>query len=510
MTPLALALTNIQVFSNNIIGLPLYNYQIEPITAVLQSVLNKQGNDFLIVMPRQSGKNEAIAHLQVLLLNIFQRVGGRIVFGAIGDGLGRGKTRLEDRLDNPLNDKSWRKGTKPIRRTLGKADVAFLSSFPTAHARGETASILLIIDELQDQDAPYIEQVFEPMRATNNATAVYIGTVRLKSDALWQKKLELEQATAEDGIQRVFFVYPPDVTAENRDYEQFLQRKVDKHGRNHPIIASEYFLEPIDAKGGMFPPRRLALMRGSHTQQHTPENDKSYLMTIDIGGQDEATTDPVAQLTNPSRDYTTATEFKIVTTNNQTELPTYQAVDTLMLHGNRHFETSPGNPSATEQLETFINHWQPAHIIIDETGIGEAIQSWLALKFPKRVTGYKFTSTSKASLGSLFISLIENGRFKYWLSETEYDDAWWFFTQANACNYDIKVGGDIERHMQWSVPTNHTTKTPTGSTLTHDDRLISAALITHADELIQCGTITLGQAESIIIKPLDPLTNLVF
>ena len=74
---------------------------------------------------------------------------------------------------------------RPVRRILGKASVVFLSTHPSAATRGETADWLLVIDELQDQVASHIEAVFEPMRAANNATALYIGTVKTTIDALW-------------------------------------------------------------------------------------------------------------------------------------------------------------------------------------------------------------------------------------------------------------------------------------------------------------------------------------
>jgi hypothetical protein len=35
-----------------------------------------------------------------------------------------------------------------------------------------------------------------------------------------------------------------------------------QYGRHHPIIASEYFLEPIGSGAGLFPARRRTLMRG--------------------------------------------------------------------------------------------------------------------------------------------------------------------------------------------------------------------------------------------------------
>jgi hypothetical protein len=198
-------LRHIDLFSQHVLRMPLYPYQIAPLRAIVDSVLQRRGYDFLLVFPRQSGKNEAVAHLFVYLLNVLQRHGGSMVFAAIGDGLGRGLRRLEERLDNPWNRGRWRKGGRPLRRLLGKAGVVFLSSHPQAYARGETAHWLLVIDELQDNDAQHIEAVFEPMRAATNATAVYLGTVRFSSDALWQKRLELERQQAADGVQRVFW-----------------------------------------------------------------------------------------------------------------------------------------------------------------------------------------------------------------------------------------------------------------------------------------------------------------
>ncbi|NIV33210.1 MAG: hypothetical protein GWN58_28320, partial [Anaerolineae bacterium] len=77
-----------------------------------------------------------------------------------------------------------------------------------------------------DQDGPHIESVFTPMRAANNATAVYIGTVKLTTDFLWQKKQELEREEARDGLRRVYMVDPETVIAENPYYRDFLDGQV--------------------------------------------------------------------------------------------------------------------------------------------------------------------------------------------------------------------------------------------------------------------------------------------
>ena len=503
--------TNQALFSRHILKTPLFKYQIDPLNAILDSVLNQRGDEFLLAAPRQSGKDESIIHLLTLLLNLFQRAGGNIVYGDIGDGVDRFIERLEDALNNDLNKNQWSKTSKPVKRNLGKAAVVFKSSHPTAHARGETAKILLVINEAQDQDAAHIQAVFEPMRAFTNATAVYAGTVKLTTDFLWQKKQTLERISQEKGSQRVFLIHPDQVTAENPAYNAFLSAQVAAHGRNHPIVASEYFMEPIGGAGGLFPPRRIALMKGTHGRSRQPEPGKIYLAVIDVAGQDEAATDPIAQLKNPARDYTICTIFEYVPAGFGQIDPSFHAVDIFVDHGSRHFEDHPGRPALAKRLLAFLNHWQVAHTVCDESGVGEGLTSWLAGILGKtRVTGFKFSPVSKADLGNKFLSLIETGRFKYWLDEIELSDSWWFFQQAAACGYEVPANGRFERDLRWSVPTNHKTHTPTGIQLTHDDRLLSAALIAHTDELLRNGIIILGTAQSTIIKPQDPLANLSF
>ena len=511
MNPAALGhcLTHPKDFSETILDFPLHQYQIKPIAAVLNSILHQHGREYLIIMPRQSGKNEAIAHLLVMLLNLFQRSGGNIVYGAIGDGIGRGIGRLQSRLDNPLNQKKWTKAANPTRRSLGKASCVFLSSHPQAYSRGETADILLVIDELQDQDASHIEQVFEPMRAAQNATAVYLGTVKFSHDALWQKRQELERLSRQDGLQRVFLILPDTVTAENASYGRFLAAKIAKFGRDHPIISSEYFLEPIDGTGGLFNKSRRTLMMGTHGRTHAPDPHATHIATIDVGGQDEAATDPIAALNNPARDYTTVTIIAVDTTN---PLPIYNAVDIFTDQGSRHFQDVPGRPSLAKRIDAYLEHWQVAHTIIDASGVGEGLADWLAARRPNRVTQFKFTARTKAALGSAFIAAIETGRFKYWSDDADdiLSDGWWFWQQAAACAYELPPDGRFDTHLRWFVPATHKTNTPNGNLPTHDDRLLSAALITQADELIASGELQTGQGISAVIRPRDPLANLSF
>jgi hypothetical protein len=511
-------LSDITHFSNLVIKVPLRPYQLTPLQPVIDSILHQRGTEFLVIYPRQAGKNEAIAQLLVYLLNLFHRVGGNIVYGATADGLGMGIQRLEDRLDNVWNWGHWTAKTRPRRRVLGKAAVLFLSTYPQAATRGQTAHWLLVIDETQDQDAAHIEAVFTPMRAANNATAVYIGTVRLTSDFLWQKKTELERETVSDGIQRVFMVGPDEVCQEVPAYRQFLDRQVRKHGRHHPIVASEYFLEPIDGGGGLFDERRRLLMRGSHPRLAAPLSGELYVATLDVAGEDEAATDPVAQLNRPGRDYTVATVYRVrfPPPGVYAPGPTYEAVDVFVDHGSKHFQDHPGQPALVHRLHAWLASWGIAHLVSDETGVGLGLTSWLAAALgERRLTGFTFSRNSKARLGSLFLSLVETGRFKYWTGDedTPLSDGWWFWRQVEACSYDLPPGGGFDTHLRWEVPASHKTPAPGGKGTalpTHDDRLISAALVAELDRLYRDGSLILGTAESAVIVARNPLEGLKF
>ena len=545
-------LSDITHFASLVTQQPLREYQIAPLRPIIQSILNQDGYEFLLVFPRQSGKNEAIAQLLTYLLNLFCRVGGNIIYGAVSDTLGLGIDRLEKRLDNNWNLGQWTSRGKPAQRCLLNACVAFLSTHPQATARGHTAHWLLVVDEAQDQVGPHLEAVFTPMRAAYNATAVYIGTVKLTTDFLWTKKRELEAEQHADGIQRVFMVTPEQVVAENHAYQRFLERQVQKHGRHHPTIASEYFLEPVDGSGGLFDARRVSLMRGSHPRLHTPSLPPSfagdlrrggsssalphagggggkgslYVATLDVAGEDEAATDPLAQLANPGRDYTVATIFEVEfqPPGVYAAGPTYRAVDVFVDHGSKHFSRdtlTPGGEGKGEgdvalihRLHGFFQHWDVAHLVADQSGVGQGLVSWLqAAMGEHRVTGYGFSGrTQKAALGSAFVALVETGRFKYWTGDEDQpgSDGWWYWQQVAACTYELPPDGQYDRDLRWFVPANHRTDTPTGRELTHDDRLVSAALIAELDRLYRTGHLTLGTGASEMIAPRDPFGSAIY
>lgn len=524
-------LTSIDLFSRLIIRIPLRPYQLEPANAVIQSCLHSQGSEFLWVFPRQSGKDETIAQLVVFLLTLFQRVDACIVHVyPTQQQIPIGTTRLQRRLDNLWTAGHWWTKAKPIRLGIGKAMCAFFSGHAQSRAEGATANLLLIVNETQDQDEAIVERRFTPMRASTNASALFVGTVRTTTDYLWRVKTRLEDLQARDGERRVFIVTADQVGQSNPHYADFVANQIRLKGRQHPTVKTELFNEPLDTAAGLFPPRRIALMQGTHERQRSPlpvygegRGGGIYIATLDVAGQDEGTTDGMfADLVNPARDYTVATIFQVIPpvyggdTGGGDIGPTYHAVDVFVDHGTRHFQPAPGQPPLFDRLLAYLKHWQPIALIADASGVGQGITDALTKAWPRQIVAFDFAKGhAKAQLGNDFIALVETGRFKYWTDTPPSPlcgeeargevDSWWFFEQCRFCGYELAEGLPIERGLKWGVPGNATTQGPDGhTTLVHDDRLLSAALIAEADRRQRAGEIFIGTVESHVIQRPAP------
>jgi hypothetical protein len=331
--------------------------------------------------------------------------------------------------------------------------------------------------------------------------------VRTTADFLWVKKGELEAAEA-DGIRRVFLVGPEQVTAANPAYAGFLAEQVRRYGRRHPIVAAEYFLEPADGAGGLFPPARLALMRGHHPRQRAPRPGERYVATLDPAGADPAAAGE--PLTNPGRDFTVATLFRLAGAADGSTGPVYEAVDVFTDQGAPHFRGEPGRPSLAERLLAWLRRWDPAHVIIDAAGVGQGLADWLGERLGRgRVTAYPISSAAaKARLGSDFLALIDTGRFRYWAGdpnssaeEAPLSDGWWFWRQAEACAYSLGPGGRFDRDLRWGVAESARVATPLGPRPVHDDRLLSAALVAELERRRAAGKLPLGEGVSRVVGP---------
>ena len=152
---------------------------------------------------------------------------------------------------------------------VGRASARFLSAAPGANARGQTADLLLVANEAQDIQPEVWDAVFDPMAAATNATTLFLGTVWSRETLLARQMRYLEELERRDGERRVWRVPWEEVARDLPAYGERVRARIAQFGSGHPFIRTEYCLEELEGEGGLFPPQRLAQMRGDHPRAGT-------------------------------------------------------------------------------------------------------------------------------------------------------------------------------------------------------------------------------------------------
>ncbi len=529
---------DIGLFIDKLSPIRLRSYQREAAYAIAKSVIQKQGLSFVIMFPRQSGKNELQAQVETYLLLLLHKLDAEFVklSPTWKPQSLNAMRRLERNLKkNFITRSRWTKETGYIFR-VGSARIYFLSASPTANVVGATASWLLECDEAQDVLIDKWDKEIAPMAASTNATRVFWGTAWTSQTLLARERRAALEAEKIDGIKRVFEITANQVREEVPAYGKFVDSEIAKHGRNHPFIRTQYFSEEIDEQTGMFTAERLALMQGTHQPALSPEPGHSYAFCIDVGGEDFSDHSPLpmgegrgeGSMTD-GHDSTTLTIFDIAQP--ARDLlgfgPSFHAVY-------RKAWTGAAHVKVFQQVQAFAELWNPYRIVVDATGVGEGLTSFLMRAYPSAVIPFKFTQASKSELGWKLISLIESGRYKEYsfpLGETlvgaqglrpglaqglrpglaqsahqeEFDSNLaalqeLFFEQCKRTTFELMPGpGKLTR---WSVPEGARSFN-SGEPL-HDDLLLSAALVAAlSDE-------PWGTAESVVIKGYNPILEMAF
>ncbi len=139
--------------------------------------------------------------------------------------------------------------------------------------------------------------------------------------------------------------------------------------------------------------------------------------------------------------------------------PTYRVVKRLQWTGANHL-------TLFGALKSLGEAWQPQHIVIDATGVGEGLWAMLDRAFPRRVQPVKFTRQEKSEIGWRFLSIIETGRFRDCCPTDEVR------AQYAACRSEILPGPA------------HTLRggAPEGSPI-HDDIVLADSLVASLDQL---------------------------
>lgn len=438
-------------------------YQLEVARAVADSVVNSRGLTFSVEIARQGGKNELSAQLEVLLLTLFIQRGGNAVkcSPTFKPQTVISMMRLKERLNDWGYARIWKNEMGYILR-LGNARQIFLSADESANVVGNTAHILLEIDESQDVSKEKYTKEFKPMGAATNVTTVHYGTTWDDSTLLEEVKqfnLELER---KDGIKRHFRYDWQDVAKYNPDYLSYVEGERSRLGESHPLFLTQYCLEPIHGGGGFLNAQQRAQLQSAHIRRHEPESSKTYVAGIDLAGTAEEADDAALRSVKPRQDSTVVTigELDFSVCSDIVPLPQVNIVEHYCWTGKPHVEQYP------RLLDVLKNVWRVKRAVVDATGVGAGVASFLsnALGTPL-IIPFLFTQPSKSRLGFELLAAINSGRAKMYARDNseEYREFWFQMAKAKS---NFRANQTIDFYVD--------------PTVGHDDFLSSLALLVEA------------------------------
>ncbi len=490
-------------------------YQRGIANAVKDSILNHRGLTFIVILPRQSGKNELQAHLFAWLLFRYAQHGGNIisVSPTFNPQTLNNMNRVSRSLDACVGSRGIWKSSQGRIYALKNARLLFYSGETSAKVVGATADLLLSVDEAQDISSAKFDKDFDPMVASTNATRIFFGTAWTANTLLERERRTALQAEKQDGIKRVFQYTADDVCFHVPAYAAYLERKIAEHGRNHPIIRTQFFGETIEAQSGMFNPARILRLVASGAGSDSPllsgeglgvrsDSDSPLQMgtfgeglgvafLLDVAGMDESKLAGTASsynlgLGNPGRDSTTLTIVGIdLSTLQLLGCPTYRVLARQSWTGENHL-------TVFSRVKNLAEEWSPQIIVMDATGVGEGLWSLLDRHFPAKVTPVKFTAQEKSEIGWRFLNIIETGRFR----DHCHTDA--VHLQYVNCIMEILPGP--QKTLRWGVPDG--TRAPDGS-LIHDDFILADSLVAKLDDLNWYFS-----SPTLFTNPRDPLIEM--
>jgi hypothetical protein len=442
-------------------------YQQEVAVAVLDSVFGKKGLTFSVEIARQGGKNELSAQLELLLLTLLIAEPKNLIkcSPTFKPQTVISMMRLKDRLNDAGFTGIWEPELGYIVR-LGNARAIFLSADESANVVGNTAHILLEIDEAQDVGKDKYSKEFKPMGATTNVTTVHYGTTWDDATLLEEVKqtnLELERR---DGVKRHFRYDWQEVAKYNPDYLMYVQAERERLGENHPLFLTQYCLLPVHGGGGFLSASQREQLQGEHPRLKRAEAGRIYVAGIDLAGEAEDAEGDYLRSVAPRKDSTVVTigELEFPPVDDIIKEPHLRIVEHYRWAGKKHVELY------AQLVDLLKNVWHCRKVVVDATGIGEPVAAFLRKALGSRVTPFIFTQKSKSELGFNLLAAINSGRLKTYRADgsEEYQMFWQEMEQAKS-----------------TYRTSQTMNFYVEPSQGHDDFLISLALVNEAGRLFE-------------------------
>jgi len=413
-------------------------------------------------MARQAGKNELSAQLELLLLTLYMAEPQNLVkcSPTFKPQTVISMMRLKDRLNDAGFDGIWVAELGYIIR-LGNARAIFLSADESANVVGNTAHILLEIDESQDVSKEKYTKEFKPMGATTNVTTVHYGTTWDDSTLLEEIKQTNYELERNDGVKRHFRYDWEEVAKYNPNYQAYVEAERTRLGEEHPLFLTQYRLLPIRGGGGYLSASHKAQLQGDHPRLRLPEPGKTYIAGIDLAGEAEEEEGAILRAIKPRQDSTVVTigELDFSICDEIQKQPRINIVEHYYWTGRKHTELYP------QLIDILKVVWRCKRVLVDATGVGEPVSSFLKKSLGSRAIPFTFTQPSKSQLGFGLLAAINSGRLKMYKGDGS-DESKEFWHEMEKAKSQYRPSQTMNFYVDPSEG--------------HDDFLMSLALLVQA------------------------------
>ncbi|MFC1918341.1 hypothetical protein ACFLXH_06820, partial [Chloroflexota bacterium] len=220
---------------------------------------------------------------------------------------------------------------------------------------------------------------------------------------------------------------------------------------------------PIRGGSGFFNESQRVQLQGKHNRRRRPEAGKVYVAGIDLAGEAEEAEGEFLRIAKPRKDSTVMTigELDFTVCDDVAKEPMVKVAEHYWWTGRKHTDLYP------QLVDILKRVWGCRKILIDATGVGEPVSSFLRQALGKKVIPFTFTQRSKSELGFNLLAAVNSGRLKMYRGDSsgEYQEFW----------------SEMERAKSQYRP-NRTINFYVDPTQGHDDFLMSLALLAEASK----------------------------
>jgi hypothetical protein len=148
-----------------------------------------------------------------------------------------------------------------------------------------------------------------------------------------------------------------------------------------------------------------------------PQSGKIYIAGMDLAGEAENAEGEYLKALKPRQDSTVVTIGELTP---DSKLPTIKIVEHYSWTGKKHPDLYP------QLVDLLKNVWHCRTVVVDSTGIGEPVASFLQNILGSRIAAFKFTAQSKTELGFSLLANINSGAIKMYAADNsgEYREFW--------------------------------------------------------------------------------------